>query len=252
MTDAETDRKGVVCELSLPIPRPEFAAGAAVQPIIPRNIEDVHRLARMVVESGLAPRGIDTVPKVMLVIMAGAEVGMPPMQSLQSIALINGRPSLFGDGLLAVVRKRGLLEEIKESIKEYPPGPNAVAGDMVATCVVRRGGKFTRRTFSKQEAQVAGLWNKRNRDGSPTPWQSYPKRMLQMRARAFALRDAFPDVLHGMASAEEQGDIAGNGGAGARVSVAMPPPPPPPPPEPPPLGEVIWDEHEERPATVAD
>jgi hypothetical protein len=175
----------------------------------------------------------------MMVIMAGLELGMAPMQALQSICLINGKTGLYGDGMLAVVRKSGQLEDIKELISISGEGTTEV---MVATCRVKRNGKWVKRTFSKHDAQVAGLWGKRGRDGQPTPWITYPRRMLQMRARAFALRDGFADVLRGMASAEEQADIAvpGNGGP-----VEAPPPPPEP-------GTVVWEEHEERSATAAD
>ena len=48
-----------------------------------------------------------------------------------------------------------------------------------------------------EDAQKAGL------QGKSGPWSQYPKRMRQMRARAFALRDVFPDVLRGMPIAEE-------------------------------------------------
>jgi hypothetical protein len=47
------------------------------------------------------------------------------------------------------------------------------------------------------DAKAAGLLGKQG------PWSQYPKRMRQMRARGFALRDVFPDVLKGMPVAEE-------------------------------------------------
>ena len=43
--------------------------------------------------------------------------------------------------------------------------------------------------------------------GKQGPWTQHPKRMRQMRARAFALRDVFPDVLCGMPVAEELQDM---------------------------------------------
>ena len=49
--------------------------------------------------------------------------------------------------------------------------------------------------------------------------------MLQMRARAYALRDAFPDVLSGMCIAEEQQDVADSiaaPGAAAAAARKMP------------------------------
>jgi len=64
----------------------------------------------------------------------------------------------------------------------------------------RKGRKPVETRFSVEDAKRAGLW------GKGGPWTAYPKRMLQMRARGFALRDAFPDVLKGMISVEEAQD----------------------------------------------
>ena len=90
-----------------------------------------------------------------------------------------------------------------------------VNGKLCAICTVKRRGiasPFVRQ-FTQRDAEVAFLWNKQG------PWKQYPKRMLQMRARAYALRDAFPDVLSGMGIAEEQQDVADSIAApGAAVS----------------------------------
>ena len=58
----------------------------------------------------------------------------------------------------------------------------------------------TTRTFSQEDAKRANLW------GKAGPWTAYPKRMLQMRARSFALRDSFPDALKGVGISEEVRD----------------------------------------------
>jgi hypothetical protein len=131
--------------------------------------------------------------------------------------------------------------------------------------VKRRGEPALTRTFSKADAERAGLWGKKNRDGSPTPWVSYPNRMLTMRARAFALRDAFADVMKGLGIREELEDIPQD------VDLVAPPPPPPAELPQTPLeraiakakdanrhietdadGLVVWDEETERPATAED
>jgi hypothetical protein len=117
------------------------------------------------------------------------------MQSLQCIAVINGRPTIWGDAALALVQSSPVCEFISE----------AVEGDgdqMVATCVAKRRGYPTPSAvkFSVADAKRAGLW------GKSGPWTQYPKRMLQLRARGFALRDAFPDVLKGLVTAEEAQD----------------------------------------------
>jgi hypothetical protein len=131
----------------------------------------------------------------MLAIQHGSEVGLSPMQSLQSIAVINGRPCVWGDAAIALVKASPVCEFVWETVE-------GDGDQMVAMCQAKRRGyeKATTVTFSVADAKKAGLW------GKTGPWQQYPKRMLQLRARGFALRDAFPDVLRGLITAEEAQD----------------------------------------------
>ena len=236
-------------------PKPQLIArlGATVTPIIPTSIDEVFRIANAVVTAGLAPKGINTPEQATVIIMHGLEVGLAPMAALQSISVINGKPGLYGDGSLAVVRASGLLEKFSERLTNSEDAP------LAAFCTVKRRGEASlTRAFSKVDAEKAGLWSK------PGTWQQYPNRMLQMRARAFALRDAFADVLKGLGIREELEDID-------VVPDLVPPPPPPPEDRMTPLeaaiakakeanreiktdeqGLVIWDETTERAATAED
>ncbi len=173
--------------------KPQLVAGGEVAAIVPRTLEETFRLANALAGSGLAPASLKTPDQVMVAIMAGAELGLPPFQSLQSFAVINGRPAIWGDGLMAVVRSHGF------KVREWLDGE----GDaMVARCEVTRPdtGEVVPGEFSVVDAKKAGLW------GKTGPWQSYPKRMLKMRARAFALRDGAADVLRGFQVREEVED----------------------------------------------
>lgn len=143
--------------------------------------------------------GSDMVPKdfkgkpgnCLIAIQWGSELGLKPLQAVQNIAVINGRAALWGDAVIALVRSSPLCEYITES-----------DDGNTATCRVKRRGEDEEvRTFSMADAKTAGLLGKQG------PWTQYPKRMRQMRARAFALRDVFPDVLRGMPIAEEIMDI---------------------------------------------
>ena len=157
---------------------------------------DAMEFGETVANSEFAPKDFKGKPaSCMLAIQAGAEIGLAPLQALQSIAVVNGRPAVFGDAALAVVKASPVCEYVIE----------AVDGDgeqMVATCTAQRRGypQPTVVKFSVADAKKAGLWGKQG------PWTQYPKRMLQMRARGFALRDAFPDVLKGLVTAEEAQD----------------------------------------------
>ena len=162
------------------------------------TMDDAFKFAKMVAASEFAPKDFrGKAESCLLAVQHGSEVGLGPMQSLQSIAVINGRPSVWGDAALALVMGSPVCEYVRET----------VSGDgeaMVATCEAKRRGypQPTTVAFSVADAKKAGLW------GKSGPWQQYPQRMLQLRARGFALRDAFPDVLKGLVTAEEAQDYA--------------------------------------------
>jgi hypothetical protein len=151
----------------------------------------------------------------LLAIQHGAELGLSPMQSLQSIAVVNGRPSVYGDTALAVCKGSPVCEWVRETIE-------GEGEHMVAVCQAKRRGDAqpVESRFGVAEAKKAGLWGKQG------PWTQYPRRMLQMRARGFALRDAFPDVLRGLVTAEEAADYTHVEPEPVRVTQPAQPTPP--------------------------
>lgn len=163
--------------------------------LVPTNATEAWRLAEMLAQSDMVPKDYKGKPgNVMVAAAMGAELGLPPVQSLQNIAVINGRPSVWGDALIGLVRGRADCEDIQETFDR---------ATMTAKCVVKRRGQSpVEAEFSQEDAKRASLWGKQG------PWTQYPERMLKMRARAFAIRDAFPDVLRGVAVAEEVRDIS--------------------------------------------
>jgi hypothetical protein len=175
---------------------PALVSGGAIRPIIPQDFEGAWRIASAIAKAGMQPPGLESPEKITIAILAGMEVGLPPMQAIQSIAIINNRPSIYGDGALALVRASGLLVDMQERL-------DGQGEAMTATCRVRRRGENTDtiRQFSVADAKKAGLWTRKG------PWEHYPQRMLAMRARAFALRDGFADVLRGLSVAEEMADV---------------------------------------------
>jgi hypothetical protein len=159
----------------------------------PVTVKDGMDLAQWIAKSDLAPRDYKDKPQNVLIAMQmGLEVGLSPMQSIQNIAVINGRPSIWGDSMLALCQNHRDFESIDENQSTQEKG----------VCIVkRRGMEPQTRTFTVDDAKKAGLWGKQG------PWQTSPARMLKLRARAFALRDTFADALRGLQSAEEQRDV---------------------------------------------
>lgn len=190
------------------VPKPLLIGGGKIAAIVPQDFESAYRLATVVSKSGMAPKSLDTVEKCTVAIMHGLELGLTPMAALQSIAVVNDMPTIFGDGMVALVRASGLMEDLIETVESDANGPT------VAVCKVKRRDQasWVVHAFTRAEAMKAGLWKKQG------PWTQYPQRMMQMRARSWALRDAFADVLRGLHSAEEAGDMVDVTATGAATT----------------------------------
>ena len=181
------------------------------------DFDALWKFGSMISRSGLAPKGISTPDAICVAIQMGLEVGLPPLAALQNIAVINGRPALWGDAVLGVCRATGDLEEFSEWFeaggKRLPRNPTTYTDDTTAVCSVKRRGDTQAKEvgFSVADAKRADLWDTRTKIktqnggemANPAPWYCYPFRMLQFRARSFALRDKFGDALRGMKMAED-------------------------------------------------
>lgn len=163
----------------------------------PQTMTEALEFSKTLAASSMVPRAYQGKPEDILVcVQWGLEIGLAPMQALQNIAVINGKPSVYGDAALALVQASPVCEGVDETME------GEGTANLTAVCICHRKNRqpVTAR-FSVEDAKRAGLWGKQG------PWTSYPKRMLQMRARGFALRDAFPDVLKGLITAEEAQDF---------------------------------------------
>ena len=165
----------------------------------PRTLKEAIEFATLIADSGMVPKDYIGKPGAIVVaIQMGMEIGLLPIQALQSIAVINGRPSVWGDGALAIVKGHPDFISIQEDDIEVIKKNNK------ATCIIeRRGQPPVKITFGQDDAATAGLWKKAG------PWTTAPFRMMQMRARAFAMRDQFPDALKGIKTVEEVRDYPG-------------------------------------------
>ena len=171
--------------------------------LTPQSLTEAMQFADILAKSTIVPKEFLGNPgNILVAIQWGLELGLQPLQAMQNIAVINGRPALWGDAVIALVRGSPLCEYVYESDDGHK-----------ATCRVKRRGEDEQsRTFDMDDAKTAGLAGKQG------PWTQHPKRMRQMRARAFALRDVFPDVLRGMPVAEELMDIPKERESGAQLA----------------------------------
>lgn len=165
-----------------------------VRSLAPKDYAEAKTMALDLSKSELVPKDMIGKPaNILIALMFGNELGLSPAQTLTSVFVVNGRPTLFGDAVMGKIKASDVYESSKDEFDEKT---------MTATFSVKRKGEdWLVRSFSKVDAEKAGLW------GKAGPWSSYPKRMLFQRARAFAARDAFPDILRGLRITEEERDI---------------------------------------------
>lgn len=247
-----------------------LTAGTVLMPIIPRNLDEVATLAKIAVMSGLqlGPRArrktgddsddaVDSVEDenrriamATMIIMQGLEVGLSPVQALESIAIINGRKLIWGDAVPALLWSKGFKIE-----EWFADGDISAPTDaLTAHCrITRPDGTAIERTFSVAQAKRARLWDERAKikkwgknwktkeaeqyeTDNDSPWFRFPPRMLQMRARGFSTKDGASDVMRGLYIREEyEGDVIDVMPDTPRLEMSEPqaPPTPPTPPTPP-------------------
>jgi hypothetical protein len=164
---------------------------------LPKSYEELWSYAKEVSNTDFVPRALRGQPGAVLAAwQTGKEVGLPPMASLQSIAIINGRPSIHSNGYWALLTSHPLCEWFKET----PPDEALQQG--FGECTIKRKGNphvITRR-FTMEEAKTAQLLGKDN-------WKNYPGDMLQNRARHRAGDDAIPEACQGLLPSDIARDL---------------------------------------------
>ena len=176
-------------------PKPPVKSGGVLAALTPQNLDEAFRLAQALAGAGdMVPKAFQGQPQAaMAAIVRGMEIGLAPMQALSSIAVINGRATIWGDAIPALVQRAGHTIDV-----DYEGQGDALTA--VATLTRGDTGRTIVRRFSLADAKRAGL------AGKPGPWQQYPQRMIAHRARSWAVHDGAADALMGLQVAEEVQD----------------------------------------------
>lgn len=163
--------------------------------LVPQNLREAIELSKLIADSDLAPKDYRSKPgNVMIAVQMGQEVGLSPMTAIQSIAVINGKPGLYGDVGKAILLSKGFIIEEDDTAIVKKQG--------FGRCkITRPGHPPCERTFSIENAKTANLWGKQG------PWSQYPERQMAWRAFWFSARDIAADVLKGLKGMEELMDM---------------------------------------------
>lgn len=152
--------------------------------IVPSSMGEIQSMAEILAKSSLLPDALrGKVPDVVVQILAGAELGLPPMASIRGVHIVAGKPILAADTMVALVRKSGSCEYFMVESET----------ETAVTYVCKRIGdpKEQRYTWSDEDTKLAGLNTKDN-------WRLHKKQMRRARCKAILARDVWPDVLAGV------------------------------------------------------
>jgi hypothetical protein len=165
-----------------------------LDPFEPTTWQGLLELAAMVSKTQFAPKDFVGKPEACAIaMMYGRQLGVGGLQAIQNIAVINGRPSVYGDLFWAII----LAHPEFKDVEERTDGTN---GAWVK--LTRKGRTPKEATFTPKDAQIAQLW------GKAGPWTNYPSAMMLWRARSIAGRALFADALKGMISSYEAEDYS--------------------------------------------
>lgn len=179
------------------------------------SLDDLWRFSAMVFDSGLAPSGMKNVQAIAIAVEFGMELGIPPMQSVQTICVINNRPLIYGTGFLGVCKSDPKWDE--DRFEEWFTG-SINEKNLTAHCRMARKGStnVTETEYSMADAITAELWGKKDN------WKKNPTRMLKWRARTWCGRDTFPERLAGLYTAEEAQELIDVEVSDARPTIRQP------------------------------
>lgn len=178
-------------------PPPQQDAIITMPPMVPTPELTAWQIERQqattFVQSGLLPFAIKTPEQALTIIAMGKALGIQPIVALNQINVIQGKPTIAPQLMLALIRRSGELQDMKVE-------------DDGTTCTVtmtRKGESAHVETFGMEDAKSMQLAGKDN-------WQKQPKTMRKWRCIAAACRIVFPDVIWGMYTPEEMNpDIEG-------------------------------------------
>ena len=179
------------------------AAGAASQaksmiPFSPQNLNEALTISGQLAQSDLCPKSFgNRKENVLAAIMMGHELGFGVMQSLSNIAVVNGRASIWGEGVTALIQRA-----IREEGEGYFTDKVTGEGDKLAVTVIskRKGQPEYSFTYTWEDAKRAGLTSK-------DTYQKYPKDMLYWKAAGRVSKRQWADVLKGIAIRENMDEM---------------------------------------------
>ena len=152
------------------------------------------RQAEMLVKTNFLPQAIKSPEQALAIMLTGRELGIPAMAALNTINIIQNKPTISPQLMLALIERSGQLEDIRIQPKNSTNGTI----DYVSCTMKRKGRSDHTEIFGMLEAVKLQLNNKDN-------YKKQPATMFKWRAVAACARVVFPDVILGLYTPDEMG-----------------------------------------------
>lgn len=162
-------------------------------------------MAKTFQSAGALPKGIDTVPKMMVILQAGADSGLTPLAALNSFYIVNGNVRMYGDQKIAQVVKAGhkIYWGFKIDDQDNLIKTKACGKDYASIVIERKDtGQRMGAELTLQEAQERGM--DRGSSGIKDPWKKFPENMLKFKVFDMVAKFLVPDALQGIQIDDEE------------------------------------------------
>lgn len=157
-------------------------------PVPQTDLEMTWKLSQRIANTPFVPKGLQGKPEsVLACVLYGAELGLGPMQSLNSIHVIEGRTAMSPELMRAMVARHGHRIDVIEN-SNTACEVKGIRSDTGSSATVR---------WTMEDARMAGLVGKNN-------WKTYPRAMLLARATSELCRIVFPDIIAGLSYTPEE------------------------------------------------
>jgi hypothetical protein len=167
----------------------------AGSPFDPQTLEQAIDLSARLATSGLVPQALRGKPSdILLVVMAGKELGFSTIQSLRSFYVIAGRIGIHADAMTAVCLRQPFCEYFRLVSTDNKQATYETK---------RKGSEPVTLSYTIDQAKQALLTKNQT-------YSAHPDAMLRARCAAALARVVYPDCLAGLYEQSEVDEIVEN------------------------------------------
>jgi hypothetical protein len=169
------------------------------------ELEIMRETANLFIQAGFLPKHLDTPEKVIVTMMVAREIGVPMHYGLSKLYPVDGKVSMQGELMLALVKRSGLYgyRFLKATEDEcvFEIWPREHPDEKYTASATMAFAKSHKWDFQEWWNKNAGRMEGKQKQ----PWAKFPAHMLKWRCVSDAVRVVCPEIIAGMYTPEELG-----------------------------------------------